>query len=153
MLGLAGFVLLDHGLLLGGQAAGGFGRGLDLVDLLVDGDDLVLGGVQAALFAVTQGGAVAAGGGARGPPSGHDLGVGRGRGDGHDDGSGEGQAQGGDQNTVRQSPVTSRETVRRNIPTGGTADARSSAMIQALMGGGSSGVTGQTASAMKRRPA
>jgi hypothetical protein len=61
--------------------------------------------------------------------------------------------QGGDQNTVRQSPVTSRETVRRNVSTGGTADARSSAMIQALMGGGSSGVTGQTGKAMTRRPA
>ena len=60
--------------------------------------------------------------------------------------------QGGDQNTVRQSPVTSRETVRRNIPTGGTQEARSSAMIQALMGG-NSGVNGQMANAMQRRPA
>lgn len=42
---------------------------------------------------------------------------------------------GGDQNTVRQSPVTSRETVRRNIPTGGTQEARSAAMIQSLLGG------------------
>jgi hypothetical protein len=42
---------------------------------------------------------------------------------------------GGDQNTVRQSPVTSRETVRRNVGTGGTQEARSNAMIQALMGG------------------
>ena len=55
---------------------------------------------------------------------------------------------GGDQNTVRQSPVTSRETVRRNIPTGGTQEARSSAMIQSLMGGGQ--VNGQTAAAMGR---
>jgi hypothetical protein len=60
---------------------------------------------------------------------------------------------GGDQNTVRQSPVTSRETVRRNISTGGTADARSSAMIQSLLGGKSSGVNGQMANAMSRRPA
>lgn len=60
---------------------------------------------------------------------------------------------GGDQNTVKQSPVTSRETVRRNIPTGGTQEARSSAMIQSLLGGKSSGVNGQMKSAMSRRPA
>ena len=60
---------------------------------------------------------------------------------------------GGDQNTVRQSPVTSRETVRKNVSTGGTADARSSAMIQSLMGGGSSQVNGQMKAAMGRRPA
>ena len=59
---------------------------------------------------------------------------------------------GGDQNTVRQSPVTSRETVRRNIPTGGTADARSSAMIQSLMGGKPQ-VNGQQAAMMGRAPA
>ena len=59
---------------------------------------------------------------------------------------------GGDQNTIRQSPVTSRETVRKNVPTGGTQDARSSAMIQSLMGGKSQ-VNGQMASAMTRRPA
>lgn len=60
---------------------------------------------------------------------------------------------GGDQNTVRQSPVTSRETIRKNVPTGGTQDARSNALIQSLMGGGSSQVNGQMASAMGRRPA
>jgi hypothetical protein len=59
---------------------------------------------------------------------------------------------GGDENTVRQSPVTSRETVRRNVPTGGTKDARSSALIQSAMGGGSQ-VNGQMASAMGRAPA
>lgn len=59
---------------------------------------------------------------------------------------------GGDQNTVRQSPVTSRETVRKNVPTGGTAEARSSALIQSLLGGRSQ-VNGQMASAMERRPA
>ena len=42
---------------------------------------------------------------------------------------------GGDENTVRQAPHTVRETVRKNVPTGGTADARSAAMIQSLMGG------------------
>lgn len=60
---------------------------------------------------------------------------------------------GGDENTVRQSPVTSRETVRKNISTGGTKDARSAAIIQSLMGGKSSQVNGQMANAMGRRPA
>ncbi len=59
---------------------------------------------------------------------------------------------GGDQNTIRQSPVTSRETVRKNIPTGGTAEARTSAMVQSLLGGKSQ-VNGQMASAMGRSPA
>jgi len=59
---------------------------------------------------------------------------------------------GGDQNTVRQSPVTSRETVRKNVPTGGTKEARSAATIQSLLGGGSQ-VNGQMASAMGRPPA
>jgi hypothetical protein len=59
---------------------------------------------------------------------------------------------GGDQNTVRSPAVTSRETVRRNVPTGGTKDARSSAMIQSLMGGKPQ-VNSQMASAMQRRPA
>lgn len=60
---------------------------------------------------------------------------------------------GGDENTVRQSPVTSRETVRKNVSTGGTKDARSAAIIQSLMGGGSSQVNGQTKQMMGRRPA
>ncbi len=60
---------------------------------------------------------------------------------------------GGDENTVRQSPVTSRETIRKNVSTGGTKDARSSALIQSLMGGGSSQVNGQMKAAMGRRPA
>lgn len=59
---------------------------------------------------------------------------------------------GGDQNTIRQSPVTSRETVRRNIPTGGTQDARSAILQQVLMGGNSQ-VNGQQKAAMTRRPA
>ena len=42
---------------------------------------------------------------------------------------------GGDENTVRQSPVTSRETVRKNVSSGGTEAARSNALIQTLMGG------------------
>lgn len=60
---------------------------------------------------------------------------------------------GGDQNTIRQSPVTSRETIRRNVPTGGTQENRSNAMIRDLLGGQSSSVNGQTRSAMQRRPA
>jgi hypothetical protein len=59
---------------------------------------------------------------------------------------------GGDQNTIRQSPITSRETVRRNIPTGGTSEARTSATIQSLLGGRSQ-VNSQMAAAMGRRPA
>lgn len=47
--------------------------------------------------------------------------------------------QGGDQNTVRQSPVTSRETVRKNVATGGTAANRSSELVKTLMGAGSGG--------------
>lgn len=60
---------------------------------------------------------------------------------------------GGDENTVRQSPVTTRETVRKNIPTGGTAEARSNSLIQSLMGGKSSQVNGQMKAMMGRSPA
>jgi len=59
---------------------------------------------------------------------------------------------GGDENTIRQSPVTSRETVRKNVPTGGTQAARTSATVQSLMGGKPQ-VNGQMASAMQRSPA
>ena len=59
---------------------------------------------------------------------------------------------GGDQNTIRQSPVTRRETVRRSIPTGGTQAARSSALQQVLMGGKPQ-VNSQQAAAMTRRQA
>lgn len=59
---------------------------------------------------------------------------------------------GGDQNTIRSPAVTSRETVRKNIPTGGTQAARSSAMQQTLMGGKGQ-VNGQQKAAMARRPA
>jgi hypothetical protein len=60
---------------------------------------------------------------------------------------------GGDQNTVRQSPITSRETVRRNIPTGGTRDSRSSIMQQVMTGNSKPQINGQQAAAMTRRPA
>ncbi len=59
---------------------------------------------------------------------------------------------GGDQNTVRQSPVTSRETVRKSVPTGGTQAARSAILQQTLSGGGSQ-VNSQQAAAMTRSPA
>lgn len=58
---------------------------------------------------------------------------------------------GGDENTVRQSPVTTRETVRRNIPTGGTREGRSAMLQQAYMGGGN--LNGQQRAAMTQRPA
>ena len=44
------------------------------------------------------------------------------------------QQLGGDENSIRQSPVTSRETVRRNVPTGGTDASRASIMQQILAG-------------------
>jgi len=59
---------------------------------------------------------------------------------------------GGDQNTVRQSAVTSRETVRKNIPTGGTKESRSAVLQQALMGGRGQ-INGQQRAAMTRKPA
>lgn len=42
---------------------------------------------------------------------------------------------GGDENTIRQAPYTTRETIRRNISSGGTDAARNNALIQTLMGG------------------
>lgn len=59
---------------------------------------------------------------------------------------------GGDQNSVRQSPHTVRETVRRNIPTGGTAENRANSLIQSLMGSGSQ-LNGQQKAAMQQAPA
>ena len=59
---------------------------------------------------------------------------------------------GGDQNTIRQAPVTSRETIRRNVPSGGTQAARSSAMIGSLMGSKPQ-VNGQQKAMMGRPPA
>lgn len=50
---------------------------------------------------------------------------------------------GGDQNTVRQSPITSRETIRRNVPSGGTEQARSNTMIRDLMAGAKSSTNPQ----------
>lgn len=59
---------------------------------------------------------------------------------------------GGDQNTVRQSPHTTRETIRKNVPTGGTEQARSNALIQSLMGGKPQ-VNGQQSAMLNRAPA
>jgi hypothetical protein len=61
--------------------------------------------------------------------------------------------QGGDQNTVHSPAVTSRETVRKNVGTGGTKEARSNVLIQSLLGGKSSGVNGQQKAMMGRKPA
>lgn len=59
---------------------------------------------------------------------------------------------GGDQNTVRSPSHTTRETVRRNIPTGGTAENRANSVIQSLMGSGSQ-LNGQQKAAMQQAPA
>jgi len=59
---------------------------------------------------------------------------------------------GGDQNTIRQSPVTSRETIRKNVPTGGTADSRSSILQQTMLGGKPQ-VNSQQMASMSRAPA
>ena len=59
---------------------------------------------------------------------------------------------GGDQNTIRQSPHITRETIRRNIPTGGTRENRNASTIQSLLGGGSQ-MNGQQRAAMQREPA
>jgi hypothetical protein len=45
----------------------------------------------------------------------------------------------GDQNAATKSPVTSRETVRKNVSTGGTQANRSAEMVKTLMGSGSGG--------------
>lgn len=56
---------------------------------------------------------------------------------------------GGDQNTVRSPAHTVRENVRRNVSDGGTADARSNALIRDLMSGASS--TNSQQQAMSQR--
>jgi hypothetical protein len=60
---------------------------------------------------------------------------------------------GGDQNTIRSPAVTSRETIRRNVPTGGTASSRSSIMQQVLNSGGKPQVNGQQMASLGRAPA
>jgi hypothetical protein len=62
------------------------------------------------------------------------------------------QMLGGDQNTVRQSPHTTRETIRKNVGTGGTQAARDSVTIQSLMGGKPQ-VNSQQSAMMQRQPA
>ena len=59
---------------------------------------------------------------------------------------------GGDQNTVRSPSHTVRENVRKNVGTGGTAEARSNSLIRDLMSGASS-TNGQQAAMMERAPA
>lgn len=60
---------------------------------------------------------------------------------------------GGDQNTIRSPAVTSRETVRKNIPTGGTPAARSNILQQVMTGNSKPQINGQQRAAMVRRPA
>ncbi len=60
---------------------------------------------------------------------------------------------GGDQNTVRSPAHTPRETVRKNIGTGGTAEARSNSLIRDLMAGQSSSTNGQQGAMLQRAPA
>jgi len=60
---------------------------------------------------------------------------------------------GGDQNTVRSPAHTVRENVRKNVGTGGTAEARSNALIRDLMAGQSSSTNGQQSAMLQRAPA
>ena len=57
---------------------------------------------------------------------------------------------GGDENTVHSPAVTSREVVRRNVPTGGTAANRGAMLSQAMMG--KSSASPQQMASMKRAP-
>jgi len=59
---------------------------------------------------------------------------------------------GGDQNTVRSPAHTIRENVRRNVSDGGTADARSNALVRDLMSGASS-TNGQQQAMLQRAQA
>lgn len=59
---------------------------------------------------------------------------------------------GGDQNTVRQAPHTVRETVRKNVGTGGTPEARSNALVQSLLSGNPQ-VNSQQSAMLQRAPA
>lgn len=61
------------------------------------------------------------------------------------------EMQGGDPHGATQAAHTTRENVRKNVPTGGTPEARNAATIQSLMGGGQ--VNGQMNAAMARAPA
>jgi len=60
---------------------------------------------------------------------------------------------GGDQNTIRSPAHTVRENVRKNVGTGGTAEARSNALIRDLMAGQSSSTNGQQSAMLQRAPA
>jgi len=59
---------------------------------------------------------------------------------------------GGDQNTVRQAANTTRTNIRKNVGTGGTAEARNNALVRDLMSGASS-TNGQQQAMMERTPA
>ena len=59
---------------------------------------------------------------------------------------------GGDENTIRQAANTTRTNIRKNVSDGGTADARSNALIQTLMGGKPQ-VNSQQAAMLQKGPA
>jgi hypothetical protein len=58
----------------------------------------------------------------------------------------------GDENTIRSPSTTTRETIRKNVPSGGTPEARNNALIQTLMGG-SPQVNSQQSEMLQRGPA
>ena len=60
---------------------------------------------------------------------------------------------GGDENTVRQAPNTTRTNIRKNVGTGGTAEARNNALVRDLMAGASSSTNGQQSAMLNRAPA
>lgn len=60
---------------------------------------------------------------------------------------------GGDENTIRQAANTTRTNIRQNISDGGTADARSNALVRDLMAGQSSSTNGQQNAMLRRSPA
>jgi hypothetical protein len=59
---------------------------------------------------------------------------------------------GGDQNTIRSPSHTVRENIRKNVGTGGTAEARSNTLVRDLMSGASS-TNGQQSAMIQRAPA
>jgi len=59
---------------------------------------------------------------------------------------------GGDENTIRQSPVTSRTNVRKSVSTGGSPESRSNAMIRDLINGTPS-TNGQQSEMLDKAPA
>ncbi len=65
----------------------------------------------------------------------------------------EGAPQGGGSHGASQSPVTTRNVVRRNVPTGGTSENRSNILQQVLSGQSAPQVNSQQAASIGRSPA